>query len=194
MSLLPAFSIGLWNAWLLMLYFPLQPYLLLALDKAFGSGGGLQRMGGPPADPGEKAINTLHTVLMLLLAAYSIFLPLRVGTVWFTAGLALYLAGWALLLAAMLAAVRTPADQLFTTGIYRYSRHPMYLAAMLLPLGVGLACASWLFLLGVMAVSVLLRRQALIEERGCLAAYGDPYAAYLRRTPRWLGLPKSKTV
>lgn len=194
MSLLPAFSIGLWNAWLLMLYFPLQPYLLLGLDRAFGNGGAMQRMGGAPDGPAEKRLNTLHTALMLLLAAYSIFLPIRVGTAWFTAGLVLYLAGLALLLAAMLAAVRTPADQLFTAGIYRYSRHPMYLAAMLLPLGIGLACASWLFLLGALALCLLMRRQAIVEERDCLAAYGDPYAAYQRSTPRWLGLPKSKTV
>ena len=33
MSPIPAFEIGVWNAWILMLYFPLHPLLFLVVDK-----------------------------------------------------------------------------------------------------------------------------------------------------------------
>jgi len=35
------------------------------------------------------------------------------------------------------------------------------------------------------------RTEARVEERYCLEKYGDAYRKYMKRTPRWLGLPKS---
>ena len=37
MSWLPAFEIGLWNAWILMLYFPLHGLIMTVVDKAIGT-------------------------------------------------------------------------------------------------------------------------------------------------------------
>jgi protein-S-isoprenylcysteine O-methyltransferase Ste14 len=31
-----------------------------------------------------------------------------------------------------------------------------------------------------------------IEEEVCLNKFGDAYRDYMHKTPRWLGLPKSK--
>jgi len=39
MSLIPAFEIGVWNAWIYMLYFPLHPLLMGLIDRAVGTGG-----------------------------------------------------------------------------------------------------------------------------------------------------------
>ena len=38
MSLTPVFEIGLWNAWILMLYFPLHPLLMILIDRLVGMG------------------------------------------------------------------------------------------------------------------------------------------------------------
>jgi protein-S-isoprenylcysteine O-methyltransferase Ste14 len=86
----------------------------------------------------------------------------------------------------------TPIDEPVTTGIYRYSRHPIYLALLVQLLGIGIASASWLFLL-FMAVLVSLGNTAITpEERGCLDKYDDAYREYMNRTPRWIGIPKSR--
>jgi len=34
--------------------------------------------------------------------------------------------------------------------------------------------------------------QVVAEERGCLETYGDEYKEYMNRTPRWIGIPKSR--
>ena len=38
-----------------------------------------------------------------------------------------------------------PTTQIIKTGPYRFSRNPMYLAFLLIQLGVGLALSSWWF-------------------------------------------------
>ena len=85
----------------------------------------------------------------------------------------------------------TPMDVPITKGIYHYSRHPLYLASLLIYFSVGIASASWVFLLVFVLQSVSIRIAAVGEERYCLEKYGDAYREYIDKTPRWLGLPKS---
>ena len=51
---------------------------------------------------------------------------------------------------------------------------------------------SWLFLFLVIILAIPLILNALAEERYCLEKYGKEYQDYMERTPRWIGLPKSK--
>ena len=55
-------------------------------------------------------------------------------------------------------------------------------------IGIGIASASWLFLIVVVALAFL--PDAAIEEKYCLEKYGDTYLKYINRTPRWIGIPK----
>ena len=191
MSLIPAFKPGLWNAWLLMLGFLLL-MLLPYLAAALGRGDLLKKLGEVPTDKREKRNNNVSGVILLLLILYSIFLPLKLGTAWLFAGCALWLAGMALLLAAFTIITRTPGGHIFRKGIYRFSRHPLYLSLSIILLGVSLASASWLFFLLLAGYFLLLRSQVRVEESTCLQLFGDDYARYLEVTPRWLGFPRSK--
>jgi protein-S-isoprenylcysteine O-methyltransferase Ste14 len=123
--------------------------------------------------------------------AYSIFLPLQSGTIWFYAGLAIFLKGLVVLTTATINFATTPMDVPITRGIYHYSRHPMYLASLLIYFSVGISSASWVFLLILVIQSVSMRIAAVEEERYCLEKYGAAYREYMDRTPRWLGLLKS---
>jgi protein-S-isoprenylcysteine O-methyltransferase Ste14 len=78
-----------------------------------------------------------------------------------------------------------------TTGLYRYSRHPMYITQLVMFIGAGIASASWFFLLLTIVYTGLGFIYAGSEERMCLEKYGDAYREYMERTPRWIGLPKS---
>jgi len=31
----------------------------------------------------------------------------------------------------------------------------------------------------------------MLEEQGCLDHYGDSYREYMKRTPRWIGMPRT---
>ena len=191
MSWIPPFQIGLWNAWILMLYFPLHPLIMIVVDKAVGTGGVFKKMGDVPYEKGEKRAFVISMVTLLLLLVYSVFLPLKLGTVWFNAGLTTYLVGLVMFLTAVVNIVTTPPDQPFTKGMYRYSRHPMLFSGFITYVGVSVASASWAFFLLSIVAQALLASQAIAEERGCLATYGDEYREYLNRTPRWIGMPKS---
>jgi protein-S-isoprenylcysteine O-methyltransferase Ste14 len=131
-------------------------------------------------------------VLLVLAGLYSIFLPLKLGTVWFYAGLPIYLLGLAILMTAMVNVATTPLGQPFVRGMYRYSRHPLYVSMLIIWVGVSVASASWLFLLLSIVNMGLFPFLVVAEERACLELYGDEYRRYLNLTPRWIGLPKSR--
>jgi protein-S-isoprenylcysteine O-methyltransferase Ste14 len=192
MSWAPDFEIGLWNAWLLILYWPLSQLIVTLVDKAVGTGQIMKKMGDVPVDKKEKRANATGMVLMVLAGLYSIFLPLKLGTVWFYVGLPIYLLGLAMLVTAIVKIATTPLGQPFTGGIYRYSRHPAYVSMFITWVGVSVASASWLLLLLSVVLMGLVAFQAVAEERGCLELYGDEYRQYLNVTPRWIGMPKSK--
>ena len=97
MSLIPAFELGLWNAWILMLVFiifHLATYLLLKrIDKGYLKKRVEETPGNVPFTHSEKIIDKFSSVILVFLFAYSIFLPLRLGTVWLYVGLGIFVLG-----------------------------------------------------------------------------------------------------
>lgn len=70
-------------------------------------------------------------------------------------------------------------------GPYRYIRHPSYAGALITITGLGLALGNWaglIALLGCMVVAYGYRIP--IEESALVAALGEPYRKYIRRTRR----------
>ena len=188
MSLVPAFEIGIWNAWIFMVWLLILNLLVMANKNLY------RRFGGASdTKPGQaqKVVNVLSTPLWLLSTAYSIFLPLKLGTAWFPAGLVVFLLGLVATAAATINFATAPIDEPVTKGVYRYSRHPIYAGLVLIYLGVGIASASWIFLLVTIIWAVLLAISAKDEERDCVERYGPAYREYMSRTPRWFGIPRT---
>jgi len=75
---------------------------------------------------------------------------------------------------------------LVTTGAFRFIRHPMYTALLLLAWGVFVKQFTWLGLAIVLATSVLLYMTARRDEDECLAHFGDAYRNYMRGTKRFI--------
>jgi len=193
MSWLPAFKIGLWNAWILMLYVPLLSPIMRVVDKVVGTSEIFMKMGGDVSyQKGEKKAYSIYMVVLLILLAYSIFIPLKLGTVWFYAGLTIYLVGLVMLLTGIINVAITPLGKPFTNGIYRFSRHPGYFSMFITFMGVSVASASWVFLLLSIVSMILQNSSAIAEERACLEIFGGEYQEYMNRTPRWIGIPKSR--
>ena len=82
---------------------------------------------------------------------------------------------------------RQAPSALITTGIFRLSRNPIYLADLLILAGLSLI---WGKLLGLILVPVLARilitRFITGEEARLAEAFGAEYEAYLSRTRRWI--------
>ena len=187
MSLIPAFQIGVWNAWILTAY---QVWTIPFLFYIAGKRGSthdekldLSTM--------RRVISGFTKMFTFLILIYSIFLPLKLGTMWFYIGLPITLLGLFTRAIALANWATTPHNEPITRGLYRYSRHPMYLSEFLFFMGLGTATASWILLL----FSILWLATGFIlanpEELDCLKSYGDAYRKYMNKTPRWIGIPKS---
>ena len=80
-----------------------------------------------------------------------------------------------------------PTDAIVVSGPYRFSRNPIYLAMLVLHVGVGVWTDSgWFFVLAW--VSALLLRWGVIsrEERYLESKFGADYLDYTARVRRWL--------
>lgn len=75
---------------------------------------------------------------------------------------------------------------LVTTGPYRWIRHPMYTAALILVAADTLLTANAVVLIGGSAMFALLALRSRIEEQRLVEKFGDAYRAYQRRTGRFL--------
>jgi len=142
MSLIPEFELGLWNAWIFMVpsLLPMLLWLLVMTKKR------------APAASMRLSKTRLSFCLfskLVYFAAvmYSVFLPLKLGTIWFYVGLPITLIGLVGSIVTVVDWANTPAGELVIRGLYRFSRHPGYVTEVLVLLGVSIASASWFFLL-----------------------------------------------
>ncbi|MCA1792233.1 MAG: isoprenylcysteine carboxylmethyltransferase family protein [Thioalkalivibrio sp.] len=80
-----------------------------------------------------------------------------------------------------------PPVHLVTTGLYRYTRNPMYVAVLLILTGWALAYRSPALALyaGVVAVAFHLR-VTLVEEPALEHTFGKAWHAYRQAVHRWL--------
>ena len=193
MSLLPAFEIGLWNAWIFMVLLFAAGFLPLYIDKERTE----KRVEGEPA--WSELNNTVkivfvitHIMIMPFTLIYSIFLPLKLGTLWFLAGFPIYLLALVMSLMFSISFSTAPLGEPLSKGVYAISRHPGYFGYFLGLVGIGIACASWIFLLCALVWIVTWHFGVVEEERILLEKYGDTYREYIKRTPRWIGMPKSR--
>jgi protein-S-isoprenylcysteine O-methyltransferase Ste14 len=187
-SLIPAFKIGIWNAWIFMSVFLLQMLAIMFIDKRVW-----ERIHVPidaRRNKMERYAGIIANLVWLLALGYSVFLPLLLGTTWFYIGLSVFIIGLTLMVVATFNFIATPADQLITKGAYQFSRHPMYVATFFISMGAGIATGSWLFIFFSIIMALCFYQEALIEEKYCLNRYGSRYQEYINITPGWIGLPK----
>lgn len=115
------------------------------------------------------------------------------GLAWLAAipvAIALLLAGWAIVCFVRAGTSPKPWETpsaLVTSGPYRWSRNPMYLAMLFLLCGWWVSLGSAAALIGlplyVIAIEVLFIRK---EERVLGAHFGEAFHRYRARVRRWL--------
>ena len=115
-------------------------------------------------------------------------LRIVVGVVLVSAGvIAVVLARRGLKSTGQPAAPGKPTTQIVETGIYRFSRNPLYLGlvAVLPGLGLSVGIAWWVIL--TLPMFLMLQHLLIIpEEQYLLGRFSGQYAAYMSRVRRWL--------
>jgi protein-S-isoprenylcysteine O-methyltransferase Ste14 len=116
-------------------------------------------------------------------------MPLRL------AGLALLLVGTVLLVLASFGFARArtaiepwkPTTAIVTSGVYAWSRNPIYVAFCLITSGIGLASVNvWMVFSTVPAALLVYSLAIKKEEQYLQQKFGDEYLQYQRRVRRWL--------
>ena len=187
MSFIPAFEIGLWNSWIFII--PLLIYWLSGIKFLFS-----KRMpeNTPPEKKSDKILSNILVLIMFGSFFYSIFLPLELGTIWLSIGILFYIIGLILITISMINFVTTPLDEPVIKGIYRFSRNPMFIGFFLVYTGIAFASISWVYFVITIMFIVIVHNISPFEEEVTLKKYGETYNSYMKRTPKWIGIPRKR--
>jgi protein-S-isoprenylcysteine O-methyltransferase Ste14 len=80
-----------------------------------------------------------------------------------------------------------PTPEIVSTGVYRFTRNPMYLGMALLQIAIGVGLANAWILALVPLVLVLVYGTAIRHEETYLERkFGETYLGYKRSVRRWL--------
>ncbi len=148
---------------------PIIPPPILALGAAAAMWGVALWSSAPPIDfPGRASLAIAVAVAGLLIDLVSVAAFLRAKTT-----------------VNPLAPARSSA--LVATGLYRFSRNPMYLGMALMLLGWAIWLGQPLTLVFAAAFAILIEvLQIRPEEAALEEKFGDDYRAYKKRVRRWL--------
>jgi len=106
---------------------------------------------------------------------------------WFAVLIGLMLISAAQRLSDQSQALRGRPGLLNKSGIYQYSRHPMYLGFILVPFGLGLAQDLFWFLMMSLPMTALFQLHVIPnEEKRLIKRWGEGYLQYMKDVPRWL--------
>jgi protein-S-isoprenylcysteine O-methyltransferase Ste14 len=188
LTFIPAFELGLWNAWIFMIWLVITPIIssFIIKEKKVTK---ILRTSVPMKY--EKTLNIISTGAVIIGFLYSIFLPLKLNTIWFYIGLLIFIFGFIFDLSVLFTIRSSKPDKPFTNGPYKYSRHPIYLSLIVIIISISIMSLSWIFLLIAIICGIHLIIVTPVEEKYCLNKYGKIYQEYIERTPRWIGFPKN---
>jgi protein-S-isoprenylcysteine O-methyltransferase Ste14 len=119
-----------------------------------------------------------------------------VGTPLRIAGLVLIALGFASAFGTMLwfglrRAFGQEVDRLVQSGPYRISRNPQLVGGSLLVIGTALLWPSWYALGWIALYGVVAHMMVITEEENLHRVFGEEYARYCKRVPRYIGLMRS---
>lgn len=139
----------------------------------------------------------IATYMVLVVEVISIFANLYLDLTWLRAvGVGLGIAGTGVFIVSVITmrdswragVPKEEETELVTSGIYAFSRNPVFLGFDLIYMGELLLFFNW-WLLGVTVLAVLMLHLQIVnvEEEFLAAAFGDEYLAYRKKVCRYLG-------
>jgi protein-S-isoprenylcysteine O-methyltransferase Ste14 len=82
--------------------------------------------------------------------------------------------------------LETPPERLVTTGLYAYTRNPMYLGHIIFLVGLSLTLKSWLAALITISTAIWFHMRVVSDENKLTERLGNPYIDYLLKVKRWI--------
>ena len=174
------------GAWPLLPFFLIRFGLMALLDRqAVGRAAHFAPMYG-----GERAAYWVYQLSNL--AILLLILTSRIQTtppIFLFGGLTLFGGGLVLLALAVVAFATPAVEGVRRTGVYCFSRNPMYVAYFLCFLGCALRVQSPLLAVLVLVFQAFAHWVILAEERWCAGQFGEAYLQYKKSVRRYWGPP-----
>lgn len=149
-------------------YFKLFPLLTIVVLVLYGGWPDLYRELGAMTALAVPLLQGAGVIVMLLALLWTVIAQVHMGQSW-RIGIDYQ--------------HRTP---LITSGVFGYSRNPIFVGMMASLLGFFLVLPCALTLLLLVVTVVLIQIQVSLEEQHLQRLHGDDYADYCARVPRWL--------
>ena len=172
MSLIPEFEIGLLNTWLLTVPVFLSGILIVMTNKATAK---RARDVSGYTRKEEKIIMLCMTPYYFFII-YSVFVPLKLETIWFNVGLIMFIFGFIAQINSYVIYRTTPLNEPAMKGIYKISRNPQYFFNIIAFLGAAIAGMSWLMALFVILYVIPQHLIIMREEQFCFKKYGNSWS------------------
>ncbi len=138
-----------------------------------------------PLEGNERIAYLVYQAANIAIFLYPAFLKIRTGPPLFWAGLAVYVAGAAILAVAAAAFARPDEKGLNTSGIYKVSRNPMYVGYFVYFCGCAALTRSALLFAALLVFQLAAHWIILSEERWCIGQFGEEYLDYMKRVRRY---------
>ena len=140
-----------------------------------------------PLTKREKAPYWVYQLSNAAIFACLCFLKVRSAPTWlFVAALAVTLAGLLLLLGSVINFASPAENGMNQSGLYRFSRNPMYVAYFVFFTGCALLTQSPLLFAVVLLFQISAHWIIRAEERWCAGQFGEAYLHYMKRVRRYL--------
>ncbi|NOZ34249.1 MAG: hypothetical protein GXO80_03005 [Chlorobi bacterium] len=168
-------SLSVYNLWLFTSVFLLLNFGFIVLFPKYN----IKEFITVPQLKGYTILNKTTFYLMFL---SSIFIPLKTENIFFYIGIVIFVIGIFLYAAAMLYFAISEYHLPVTSGIYKFSRHPVYISFFIIISGMLLVTFS-----GFLFIIAFLHFYSLYfilneEEKICEKQYGNLYKDYKQKT------------
>lgn len=140
----------------------------------------------PPVEGIEKAAFWVYQLTVTIMFIYLFFLNLRLRTIVNYLGLGIYLIGFILYAISFLDYAKPNENGINKTGLYQFSRNPMYVAFFLYFFGSSLLTNSWPFFVILIIFQISVHFLILSEERWCSKEFGEEYQDYMKEVRRYI--------
>jgi len=136
--------------------------------------------------PKVKYYTVLNQITWYLLFFVSVFIPLKTGSTIFYIGLFVFIFGLLLYAVSLFYFAVSEYHLPVTGGIYKFSRHPVYLSFLIITIGMITASTSL-----IVFIIAFLHFYSLVfiikeEEQFCENKYGNLYTEYKKKTRKCL--------
>ena len=140
----------------------------------------------PQAQDAEKPMFLLYQLATVAIVVYMFFIKVNTQPHVFYIGIGVYIAGVLLFAMATINFAKPNESGINQTGLYHFSRNPMYVAYFVYFAGCALLTYSIPLAVMVGVFQMASHWVILAEERWCKQTFGNEYIKYMEKVRRYI--------